>query len=143
MPVYKVGLPAQEQEIHEYLFEKRNDIYHTQRIVLDLGRVTTTVIEQLKKEIPEHLIPKGSTIEELVLIVMYIPLGIYVKRAYGTIMQWDIDEVPLRSKQDWDYPDDDYYEEPEDPVIAHIMSPETYNEKLGLKRSKKRKQNKN
>lgn len=142
MPVYKVGLQAQGQEIHEYLFEKRNDKYHTQRIVLDLGRVTTTVIEQLKKEIPEHLIPKGSAIEKLVLVVTCLPLGIYVKRTSGTAVQWRISEVPLRSNEDWEYPDDDYYEEPEDIIVAHMMSPETYNEKLGLKRSKKLKQNK-
>jgi len=141
MPVYKILSSAPIQDIHDYMFSPCDD--DTQRLVLDFGRVTSTVLDGLKKEIPDYMIPSGKNVEDLVLVAEYIPMCIYAKKTARALVQWTIDNVPAKVDDEWGYPDDEYYEEPDDPLTARIIPPEIHNEKLGLKRSKQRKQNKN
>ena len=132
LPVYKIALSTEIQDIHEYHFEMCNDKYKTQRIVLDLGRVTSTVLGQLKKEIPKQLIPNNCNIEDLVLISVMIPVDVFTNKSACTIHQWNIEDIPVYTNENLDYWGDDY-EEPDDYISAHIITPKEHNEKLNIK----------
>lgn len=138
LPIYKILNSATEQDFHKYRYRSYNDNYHSQRLVLDLGRVTPIVLEQLRKEVPAYMLPENKSVEETVFIDVYLPLGIYSKASASARVAWTIESIPLYANQE-DYPDDDYYEGPEDAIAAHIISPEEHNKAIESEKSKLRK----
>ena len=127
LPYYKIKDDAPIQDIYGYRFKgiAEDNEFHSQRIVLDIGRLTSEVYNKLELNISTKIIPNGKTLNELVIIAGYIPICWYTKRSSTILCKWEVNEIPIYSDyyKDWE----DYEEAKEDILSPFIITPEEHN----------------